>query len=137
MRKNRLIMALPLIVIIAVFIIKQESKGDENTGSNVLNLNSDNFSNEVLDANIPVIVDFYATWCGPCKKLSPVIEELSKEYEGKIKFGKIDVDKNEEIAAQYNIQSIPHLIIFIDGKAQKSVIGLHSKDDLKKYLDNL
>ena len=81
------------------------------------------------------LVDFWATWCGPCKMLAPTIEELAKDYDGKIAVGKVDVDENEELARRYDIYSIPTLIIFKDGKEMERIVGYHLKRELTATLD--
>ncbi|PIZ98381.1 MAG: thioredoxin [Candidatus Komeilibacteria bacterium CG_4_10_14_0_2_um_filter_37_10] len=96
-----------------------------------------NFQQEVLQAKIPVFVDFYATWCGPCKMMSPVIDELSKEYEGKIKIVKLDVDANQTTAQQYQVMSIPTMFIFKNGQIVQQLVGYQDKSKLKEKLDNL
>ena len=95
-----------------------------------LKLSSENFKEEVLNSEKPVLVDFYADWCGPCNAMSPVIEELSKELEGKAKVGKINVDENSDIAVEYNVMSIPTLIVFKNGKEEKRLVGLRDKEEL-------
>ena len=95
-----------------------------------LKLSSENFKEEVLNSEKPVLVDFYADWCGPCNAMSPVIEELAKELEGKAKVGKINVDENSDIAVEYNVMSIPTLIIFKNGKEEKRLVGLRDKEEL-------
>ena len=95
-----------------------------------LKLSSENFKEEVLNSEKPVLVDFYADWCGPCNAMSPVIEELAKELEGKAKVGKINVDENSDIAVEYNVMSIPTLIVFKNGKEEKRLVGLRDKEEL-------
>ena len=96
-----------------------------------------NFEELVLQAKIPVLVDFWATWCGPCRMVAPVVEELAEEYDGRISFGKVDVDQNPRIASQYGIMSIPSLLIFKDGKPVSNIVGFRPKDQLKKNLDDV
>ena len=84
-----------------------------------IKLSTENFEKEVLKSEKPVLVDFYADWCGPCNAMAPVIEELAKELEGKVKVGKINVDENPDIAVEYNVMSIPTLIVFKNGKEEK------------------
>ena len=95
-----------------------------------LKINSENFEKEVLNSEKPVLVDFYADWCGPCNAMAPVIEELAKELEGKAKVGKINVDENSDIAVEYNVMSIPTLIVFKNGKEEKRLVGLRDKEEL-------
>ena len=93
-----------------------------------------NFKEDVLQSELPVLVDFYAEWCGPCKVLMPTIEEIAKEYGGKIKVVKVDVDKNENLAVKYGIMSIPALLFFVNGKPEKSLIGVQSKEKIEKTI---
>lgn len=91
-----------------------------------IKLSTENFEKEVLKSEKPVLVDFYADWCGPCNAMAPVIEEL----EGKVKVGKINVDENPDIAVEYNVMSIPTLIVFKNGKEEKRLVGLRNKEEL-------
>lgn len=95
-----------------------------------LKINSENFEKEVLNSNELVLVDFYADWCGPCKMMAPVVEELAGELQGKAKVGKINVDENQDLAMKYNVMSIPTLIIFKDGKEFKRFVGVRDKNEL-------
>jgi len=99
---------------------------------------SQNFQDEVLNSNTPVLVDFWAPWCGPCQAMTPVIEKLAKGYEGKAKIGKLDVNEseNQQIAAQYGIQSIPAFKIFKGGQVMAEFVGGRSEADLKAEIDN-
>lgn len=101
-----------------------------------LKLNSENFESEVLNANETVLVDFYADWCGPCKMMAPVIEELAEELQGKAKVGKINVDESTDTATQYDVMSIPTIIIFKNGKEVKRFIGVRDKQELLNEVVN-
>ncbi|HVW66919.1 MAG TPA: thioredoxin [Candidatus Peribacteraceae bacterium] len=93
------------------------------------------FDKEVLQSNLPVLVDFWAPWCGPCKAMLPVMEELEKTYDGKVKLVKINVDENTDVPGKYNVMSIPTFIIFKDGKIASQFVGARSKADMQKELD--
>ncbi|HJC50259.1 MAG TPA: thioredoxin [Candidatus Anaerostipes avistercoris] len=97
----------------------------------------ENFQEEVLDAKQPVLVDMFATWCGPCKMMSPVIEELAEEYEGQVKVGKVDIDADSELAAQYGIMSVPTFLVFKDGQISDKIIGAVPKEILKEAIDKV
>ena len=101
-------------------------------------LNETNFDREVLASNLPVMVDFWAVWCGPCKVLGPIVSEIAKEYEGKIKVGKLNVDENNAVAGKYGIMSIPTLKFFKNGKVVGELIGAAPKatleNEIKKHL---
>ncbi len=100
-----------------------------------IQLTKSNYDSEVLKSNMPVLVDFWASWCGPCQMLAPTIEELAKEYDGKIKVGKVNVDDEGELAAQNAIVSIPTVILFVNGKPAEKLIGAHSIDDYEDMLE--
>ncbi len=100
-----------------------------------LELNDKNFEQEVLKSDQATLVDFWAPWCGPCQMMGPIIEDLAKEVEGKYKVGKLNVDENPETAGKFGIMSIPTLIIFKEGKVQKQLVGIQSKETLLKELE--
>jgi len=101
----------------------------------IVHLTDSNFKKEVLESDLPVLVDFWATWCGPCRMIAPIVEELAKEFDRKIKVGKVDVDSNPNIAGQFGIMSIPTLMFFKTGKVMEQVVGALSKADLKKKIE--
>ncbi len=104
-------------------------------GNNVLTLTDDNFDTEVINAESPVLVDFWAEWCMPCKMLAPTIDELADEYAGRIKVGKVDTDSNRDVATRYGITAIPTIMLFKGGQVAKKFVGLTSKKDFKSALD--
>jgi len=101
----------------------------------MIHLTDENFKSEVLHADVPVVVDFWAPWCMPCKRIAPFLEELDKEFAGKVKIGKLNVDESPRYASQYGIMSIPTLAFFKQGKIMGQVMGALSKADLKKKLE--
>jgi thioredoxin 1 len=103
--------------------------------SEPVSVNDSNFDQTVLKAEIPVLVDFWATWCAPCHMVAPVVAELATEYEGKVNFAKLDVDQNPKTASKYSVMSIPTLIIFKNGEPVSHVVGFRPKAELKQNLD--
>jgi len=101
----------------------------------VLHFTDANFKKEVLESNLPVLVDFWASWCSPCKMIAPHVEELAKEYAGKMKVGKVDVDANSKVATQYGVMSIPMIIFLKKGKVMSQLVGAVSKLDLKRKIE--
>lgn len=99
-----------------------------------LHLNDKNFEAEVLKSNVPVLVDFWAEWCGPCRMLSPIVDEIALDLQGKLKVAKLNVDEAQELAARFNIMSIPTLIIFKGGEPVEQIVGAMSKDQLLKKI---
>lgn len=98
-------------------------------------LTPQNFEGEVLKSNVPVLVDFWAEWCGPCKMIAPIVDELSQELAGKLKVTKLNVDDAQELAAKYNIMSIPTLLLFKDGEPVEQIVGAMSKDQLLEKIN--
>lgn len=96
-----------------------------------------NFETEVLQSDIPVLVDFFAEWCGPCKMMAPVVEKMAEKYDGKMKIGKVNIDEEASIAQQYRVVSIPTFVMFKDGKAQATYVGAMSADDLENKIKQM
>src|SRR5687768_10860289 len=103
--------------------------------NNVLTLTEANFERDVLQSPQPVLVDFWAEWCGPCKMLAPLIDELASEYDGRVKVGKVNIDDQQALASRYGIRAIPTMLLFKDGEVAEQMVGLRSKRDLKTSLD--
>ncbi len=101
-----------------------------------ITLTDNNFEEEVIKSDKPVLIDFWAVWCGPCKIIAPVVEELASEYEGKIKVGKLDVDENQQASIKYGVRSIPTLLIFKDGKVKDTIIGAVPKSQIVQKLNS-
>ncbi len=102
-----------------------------------IQLTDETFEKEVLKSPDPVLVDFWAPWCGPCRMIAPIVEELAEEYAGKVKVGKLNTDESPNTATQFNISAIPTMLFFKGGQVEKQIVGVHSKADLKKILDDL
>ncbi len=104
----------------------------------LLQVTDDNFEEEIIKSDIPAMVDFWAEWCGPCKMVGPIVEELAEEFKGKVKIGKMNVDENRETPAKFGIRAIPTLILFKDGNVAQTIVGAQPKsyieDELKKLL---
>ena len=103
----------------------------------LLHFTDANFKKEVLESKLPVMVDFWATWCGPCKISTPIVEELAKEYSGKMKMGKLNVEESPKAPSQYGVMSIPTLIFFKEGKVMEQVVGALNKAELKKKINEV
>jgi len=105
--------------------------------ANLLEITEKNFDAEVMSSNIPVLIDFWAVWCAPCKMIAPIIENLATEYSGKLKVGKCDVDANQSIAIKYGIRSIPTLLIFKNGEVVQQIVGALPKQTIKAKVDDV
>jgi thioredoxin 1 len=103
----------------------------------IVTLTQDNFAQEVLQSPAPVLVDFWAEWCGPCKMIAPVLNELADEYDGRVKIGKVNIDEQQSLATEYGIRAIPTLLVFNKGQVADQVVGARSKRDLKASLDRV
>ena len=104
---------------------------------NVKEYSTDDFKSEVVESDAPVLVDFWAEWCGPCKVIAPVVEELANDYEGKIKFGKVNVDDHNMVASDYGVRSIPTLLIFKNGTVVNQIVGAVPKEKITAILDTV
>jgi len=105
--------------------------------NSIITVTEANFKTEVLESKTPVLVDFWAPWCGPCKMISPILDELAGEYDGRIKIGKVNTDEQQQLAAQFRVTSIPTLLIFRAGQVVEQMVGAKSKRDLKASFDRL
>src|SRR5437660_6788442 len=104
---------------------------------NIVTLTPENFSDQVLKSQTPILVDFWAEWCGPCKMIAPVLDELAEEYDGRVKIGKVNIDDQQQLAAQYSVHAIPTLLLFHHGQVADQIVGLRSKRDLKASFDRM
>lgn len=100
-----------------------------------IKVTGDNFENEVLNSDVPVLLDFWAEWCGPCRMLSPVVAEIAEDYEGRVKVGKVNVDEENELATAFGVSSIPMLAIIKDGKIAAHSVGYKPKEDVASFID--
>jgi thioredoxin 1 len=104
---------------------------------NIVNLTQENFESEVLKSNTPVLVDFWGEWCPPCRALSPILDELADEYQGRIKIGKVNIDNQQALASEYGVRAVPTMLLFNQGQVADQMIGLKSKRDLKASFDRV
>lgn len=102
---------------------------------NIVTLTDENFKDEVLNADKPVLVDFWAEWCGPCKMIAPVLEELAGELDGKVKIGKVNIDDYQSLANQHGIRAIPTMLVFKNGEVHDQIVGMRSKQEIKSKLE--
>lgn len=102
-----------------------------------IHLTDANFSDEIKNSNVPVVVDFWAAWCGPCRMIAPIIDELANEYDGKAMITKVDVDNNQQVAMQYGIRSIPTILMFKNGEQVESIVGAVPKEQIQNKLNSL
>jgi thioredoxin 1 len=103
----------------------------------IVTLTQDNFAGQVLQSPAPVLVDFWAEWCGPCKMIAPLLNELAEEYDGKVKIGKVNIDEQQNLAAEYGVRAIPTLLVFHKGQVADQIVGARSKRELKASLDRV
>lgn len=122
-------------IAIVCFIIKQKIKEEDKMAE--IKITKNNFNKEVLESDIPVLIDFWADWCGPCRMLAPVIEEIVGEYDGKVKVGKVNVDEEPELASKFGIASIPTIIVIKDKKIVNTSVGYVPKEQITAMLNTI
>ena len=105
--------------------------------SNIITLTADNFAQQVLKSPTPVLVDFWAEWCGPCKMIAPILDELAEEYSGRVHIGKVNIDDYQNLATEYGVRAVPTLLLFQNGEVAEQIVGLRSKRDLKASFDKV
>ena len=103
----------------------------------ILTLTSENFQQHVLKTPTPILVDFWAEWCGPCKMIAPILDELADEYSGRVRIGKVNIDDHQNLATQFGVRAIPTLLLFQNGEVAEQIVGLRSKRDLKASMDKV
>lgn len=106
-----------------------------NMSDNLEQITDDNFKEKVIDSELPVLIDFWAPWCGPCRMITPMIEQLSSQYQGKLKVVKVNTDESPDTASKYNISAIPTLIILKDGEVMEQVMGVRSREELSELIE--
>lgn len=138
-----ILICLFIVFVITISIIYNKSIGNtetnnkKNSQSKVINITINNYQSEVEKTSVPVILDFYATWCSPCKIMSPIVEEISEDYDGKIKVGKIDVDKQNTLSNKFKISSIPTIVILKDREVIKTFVGVQDKKVITDEIDKI
>jgi thioredoxin 1 len=115
--------------------LKKTIKGGSQMSQNVINVTDSSFDQEIVKSDLPVLVDFWAAWCGPCKMIAPVIEQIAIDYEGIMKVAKVDVDKNQSSASKYGVMSIPTMLLFKNGEPINRFVGFMPKERLKSLID--
>jgi thioredoxin 1 len=105
--------------------------------ANIVSLTQENFDKEVIQSSTPVLVDFWAQWCNPCRALTPILDELADEYDGRVRIGKVNIDEQQALASQYGVRAIPTLLLFHQGQVSEQIVGLRSKRDLKASFDKV